>query len=982
VAWGSTGAIVFLLLAPLLFQTVAYTQAKEIRRVLIFNELGPWSPGVNAINEEIFATLHNSPYQIEFYIESLDTSLFPDENSQRRFRDWYFRKYQDRKPDLILAIGPSPLKFMTQSHDVFSPGTPVVFWASTEQFAKRPLLGPEFTGVWGVAQPGKTLEVALQLRPGTKHVVVVGGVAPYDRYLEALVKEAFRGYEQNLDFTYLTDLAMPDLLERLKHLPSNTIVYHTSIMLDAAGTHFTDATQSVPMVASAANAPVFAVDDVDVGGGMVGGYVFSFDLAGRLCAGMAARILNGDRPQDIPVVSDANVYLFDWRALQRWGMSEKNLPPSRVVLNRPASFWQLYEKYVFPGIIALLAQALAIIALLWQRARRRKVQVDLVRSNERLRMAMESGKSVAWEWDVRTGRNSWFGDLPTMFGISSNTFDGNEGDLYRFIHPEDLQRVSEAVSDARKNRKTFVMEFRVIPKGGTARWVVSRGIFEYARNGDARRMLGMAVDITERKETEDALIRSEQRSKQLVLRSPVAMIVTRDPLHQNETVNLKFTEVFGYTIEDLQDEPHWWILAFPDEAYREAVKAEWHARQTGATSKRTGIEPMEARVQCKDGSSRYVEFHFAALGDSVLVSFIDLTDRQLAEDALRESEERFRLVANAAPVMIWMSGKDKLCDYFNRTWLDFTGRSLEAELGNGWAEGVHADDSQNCWSIYAGAFDQRNPFAMEYRLRRHDGEYRWLLDLGVPRFNPDSSFAGYIGCAIDVTVHKEAEEALSSVSRRLIEAHEEERTWIARELHDDINQRIALLAVHLRTLQQNLPSTEAYTSQGLEEAYERASELGSDVQAMSHHLHSSKLDYLGLVAAAKSVCKEISRDKNVEIAFHSEDVPRDLPKEVSLCLFRVLQEAIQNAVKHSRSRHIEASLTATPTEIQLSVHDSGIGFEPEKVVSDHGLGLTSMKERLKLVGGWLSVESKPEWGTTILARVPLGRMGESTSAVG
>jgi signal transduction histidine kinase len=215
----------------------------------------------------------------------------------------------------------------------------------------------------------------------------------------------------------------------------------------------------------------------------------------------------------------------------------------------------------------------------------------------------------------------------------------------------------------------------------------------------------------------------------------------------------------------------------------------------------------------------------------------------------------------------------------------------------------------------------------------------------------------------------------------LIEAHEEERTWIARELHDDINQRVALLAVHLRALKQKLPGTEAEVSRGLEEFYERASEPGSDIQALSHRLHSSKLDYLGLVAAAKSVCKELSDEQHVEIVFRSEDVPRDLSKEVSLCLFRVLQEALQNAVKYSRARRFGVSVTATLTEIRLTVHDSGIGFDPEKVVTDNGLGLTSMKERLRLVGGRLSVESKLEQGTTIDARVPLGRKLKSAGAV-
>ena len=128
-----------------------------------------------------------------------------------------------------------------------------------------------------------------------------------------------------------------------------------------------------------------------------------------------------------------------------------------------------------------------------------------------------------------------------------------------------------------------------------------------------------------------------------------------------------------------------------------------------------------------------------------------------------------------------------MCNYFNQPWLEFTGRPLEMELGNGWAEGVHAEDLEMCLDTYTKAFDRHEPFRIEYRLRRHNGEHRWVFDQGVPRFNCDSSFAGYIGSCIDITDLKRAEEALSTVNRRLIEAQEEERTRIARELHDDIS---------------------------------------------------------------------------------------------------------------------------------------------------------------------------------------------------
>src|SRR5438270_5877870 len=136
----------------------------------------------------------------------------------------------------------------------------------------------------------------------------------------------------------------------------------------------------------------------------------------------------------------------------------------------------------------------------------------------------------------------------------------------------------------------------------------------------------------------------------------------------------------------------------------------------------------------------------------------DITDRKLAEDIVRESEGRFRLIADSAPVMIWITGPDKLCTYLNNLWLDFTGRSLEQELGNGWAESIHRDDKERCLETYSGCFDRREKFMMEYHLRRHDGQYRWILDCGTPKFNRDGSFAGYIGSAVDVTERKIAEE--------------------------------------------------------------------------------------------------------------------------------------------------------------------------------------------------------------------------------
>ncbi len=336
-----------------------------------------------------------------------------------------------------------------------------------------------------------------------------------------------------------------------------------------------------------------------------------------------------------------------------------------------------------------------------------------------------------------------------------------------------------------------------------------------------------------------------------------------------------------------------------------------------------------------------------------------------------ESEERFSLLANAAPALIWMSDTDKLCTYVNKSWLKFTGRSMDSELGNGWTEVVHPEDLRSRQDTYTQAFDCRKEFRMEYRLRRHDGEYRWILDIGVPRFDKDRSFVGYIGIGVDVTERKLAEMALTSMSGKLIEAQEQERTRIARELHDDFSQRLAILNIGLTQLSEAFPQSDAKGRAKVQEMLTGTKELSSDLHALAYQLHSSRLDYVGLASAIAGHCKEISEKYKIEVQFIECDLHLAIPKDVALCLFRVAQEALGNVVKHSQAKSVHVELRGIASGVSLRISDDGRGFDTDVSSKGAGLGLIGMRERIRLVAGRLSIRSGHMHGTEILAEVPL-----------
>jgi signal transduction histidine kinase len=570
------------LMSCFLFQPGTGPEFRQIRRVAVFYELGLSSPAVALLDREMRAVLDNSPYQIELYPEYLETTLFDDPADQQRFRESYIRKYQTRRPDLIIALGPSPLRFIVDSHEKFFADIPIIFGGTSDQQADNPTLDSHFTGCWTNFEPGKTLDAALRLQPGSRHVVVVGGVSNFDKHLEAIFRERLHGYEASLDFTYLTDLDMPTLLGRLKHLPDHTIILYTHLGKDARGVHYVGASQVGPMIAAAANAPVFGPSDVDLGQGQVGGYLHSFAKEGKIVGTMAVRILNGERTEDIPIVQGANTYKFDWRALKRWEFRERDLPLGSEVLFRPPTLWQ--------------------------------------------------GNSQIW----------------------------------------------------------------------------------------------LAV------------------------------------------------------------------LVF----------------------------------------------------------------------------------------LLWLSA------------------------------------------------------ALYFRLKKAKGRQMTL-------------------------------------SGMLITAQEKERSRLASEIHDDFSQRLALIALELENAEEKIVVSPDEAIQQVHNILNSASEIGADLHTLSHRLHSSTLERLGLVPGVTALCREFAAQTGFEIDLRTDDVPRSVHPDVALCLFRIVQEGLRNMKKHSRATGAQVRLRKIGDKLQVSVSDEGVGFDQHDLSGKEGLGIRSMEERAYLLGGRFEIYSKPGKGTRIEAVVPL-----------
>src|SRR5215469_3484995 len=726
---------------------------------------------------------------------------------------------------------------------------------------------------------------------------------------------------------------------------------------------------------------------------------------------------------------------------------------------------------------------------------KQKVETTLEFTNERLRLALVSSRTAAWDWDIKSGREHLFGDLRTILGIEADGYDAHIDDLRRSIHPDDVDAATKAMVRARDNKEPYAAEFRVVLPNGTVKWLRATGKFYYSAEGQPQRMLGMATDITERKTAEDAKRESDERYRRIaetttegisvadanfcitfvnrqmaeMLGYEPAEMLGRSVLHfvfpedveqkrqvferrragvreryddrfrhkdgSEVSVQIGSTPIFNGSgefagalvmISDITERKRAeqahrqrekelmeaqrvahvgsWVwnpetdnISWSEESYRIAgrdpslppvsfrelgqfcMPQTWERLQHAVEEALRSGTPYELDLELvgSHGAKKWFRTRGEAQRDATgRVALLrgtiqDITERKNAEEALRESESRFRNVFQDAGVGMIIASLDGRFLAVNRTFCEYLGYTDEELLRMTVEDVTQPEDWPSFAAKLREAVAMRTSFQrFEKRCRHKSGSTVYTESSAFLIQSPSGEPQYFVGEAVNVTERKMAERSLADANRRLIDAQEEERARIARDLHDDINQRLALLAIGLDQLTQDSLES-ADVQERLGDLLRQTREISSDIHSISHQLHPSKLEYLGIEAAMRSFCKESGEKQGVEIHFANENVPARVPREVSICLFRMLQEALGNAVKHSGACRFEVCLQGAPGGIRLRVSDSGVGFDIESGNGPRGLGLISMRVRVRLVQGTLSIGTTPGGGTTIDAFVPI-----------
>jgi PAS domain S-box-containing protein len=633
---------------------------------------------------------------------------------------------------------------------------------------------------------------------------------------------------------------------------------------------------------------------------------------------------------------------------------------------------------------------------------------EAVAAQQRFLDLVNSIGGILWEADARTFQFSFVSrQAERVLGYPVAQWLADPQFWRDHIHPDDRGAAVDLRVTATAEHRDHESEYRMVAADGRLVWVRDL-VSVIVENGEAVRLRGVIIDATRRKRAQQAL--QEQAD---LLNLTHDTIIVRDMNDVIRYWNRGATELYGWSGEEAIGtvSHHLRQPVFP--APLEDINAELL---------RTGRWEGELRHRRRDGSEVIVASRWALQRDghgspiAILETTNDISARKRAEAELRESERRYRHIFEASGVSLWQedfsrvkaaidelkqSGVGDLRQYVRGS-PGFVDRAIslvrivdvnEATvkmfgLGRDDLPGsLHKVFTPETRDVFAGELmaiaEGRPSFEGETVLQNVNGD-RMAVIFSVSFPPPDTPFDSVLVSIMDITDRKRAEQQLEELAGRLIHAQEEERSRIGRELHDHISQMLGVLTIRMDQLRGD-PATPARVAATLDELRQSTAEITSDIHGLSHRLHSSALDYLGLVPALQRLVKEFSGRHGIDIDFRHAAVPEPLPSEIGLCLFRVAEESLTNIARHSGSKSARVELEGASDGIHLTIEDAGRGFDMARLERKAGLGFVSMRERLRAVGGTVRVDSAPSRGTRIDAVVPASSLigdGEAAEARG
>jgi PAS domain S-box-containing protein len=995
------------------------------RTVLVLSSDATQMPGLASLIREVTAAAEASstgPVSVDAELLDRTQSTGDDEVLLTSLG----QRHALGRPDLVVALAAPCVEFVLRHRDTLFRGVPLLYAFTDARTAQSFRDAADTSGVAVQLDYLGLVDLALKLHPRVRHLVVVGGSSAFDRAWQDSFRQVAGPLAARVSIRYLTDATLAELLGEAATLPDDSLILYLSMTRDRAG-EVCVPRDVLAMLRRVSRSPVYGPSITYVGRGAVGGPVIDLESHGRALGRMVARLLAGEPVGSVTPEVTNDVVAFDSRELARFGISEASLPPgSRVLFRR--SDWQINRNWVVAIAVLIGAEAVLIAALVLQRRTRTTVQ-------QRLDQRLMFGTLLA---DVSTALNavplrsidatirSVLERVRQYFDVDAvAVLDASSRPVVCRSHAGTAlgdqavaaacQLVEEPVASLKlASFQPFVLsslddcpgDAPVALRGLHEAGVQSLGMMAMEVGGQnvgvlcclsrstrtewtdqmqqLRTLAEVIASALQRQQTATAVAESD-RLRGAVLSSITAQISVLDRQGKIIAVNDAWT-AFGRANGVRRDGA---ILAGAD--YLAVCR---RAAEAGAPGAREALEGIQAVCEARrnefelayrcdaPGVERWFDMRVRPLRrpeGGAVVTHHEITDERRHEIALRESEERFRTLADALPLGIWVAGAVGDCVYVNRTWLEWTGRTLERELGDGWKERVHASDVTRVTRAFNQATKNRQPFSIEFRLQRRDGAFGWVLHHVRPRYDDAGTLLGFVGGCIDITERLESQARLRELHGRLINAQEQERRRMARELHDDLQQRLALLAIELEglALGQASPLGQDVARQ-VRRLFARTNEISNEVHRMAHRLLPAKLETLGLLATVDGYCREIQQ--TVRTVFSHRAVPAAIPDDVALCMFRVLQEALGNVIKHSGAAEVHVELTGDQDVMRLTVTDSGRGFDLDTALAGGGLGLIGMRERLRLVGGDVKFESAVGAGARIEAVVPLRARPVGTDA--